>query len=303
MYALTRTMPPELCDMIIDNLCGDKCALSACTLVSPSWKRRARHHLFESVLVARQDHRDAYASFYCFLRNNLDIQPIIRVICVDGYNSHDPDTRKAKLDFRHLYRWLQQVPNLKALLIFNSGWLDEGDINVYLSDWPRQRIGDLCLDSFRAITGRRQSRFDILCFFSQIDHLYFKHVRIPDKDSTEDEPAHQCIPASASVKVKALTLSLQDQYPVFLLCLGRQPFLETLESLTLRDLDLENTQDLYLVGEIIRDKMGSAFRTFEIDLPRHDLRKFSYPGIMVIDRAKHRCQIQPSTLRRRSPTF
>lgn len=107
------------------------------------------------VLVARQDDRDAYDSFYWFLRDNPDIQPVIRVICVDGYNSYDPDTRKAKLDFRLLRRWLQQVPNLKALLIFNSGWLDEGDINEYLSEWPRQRIGDLCLDSFRAIKGRR----------------------------------------------------------------------------------------------------------------------------------------------------
>lgn len=78
--------------------------------------------------------------------------------------------------------------------------------------------------------------------------------------------------------VNTLTLSLADVCLNFLEYLRRQPFLSTLDCLTLRELwaasYLENHEDIHLVGDIIRDKMSSTLRTFEIDLPRHGPRKF-----------------------------
>ncbi|KAI0089529.1 hypothetical protein BDY19DRAFT_108931 [Irpex rosettiformis] len=270
-------LPPELCDMIIDNLCGNKQALSTCTLVSHSWKHTARNHLFESVLVARQDDTNAYRNFLNFLNKTPDIGPAIRIICVDGYNPENPV--HGVLDCFFIAKVLDYVPKLKALLLLNCGWQRTPAHNMTVYSRPQRTIVDLYINSFRDAKGPPNSKLEILRQFSHIDNLYLTRLWIghfdvdgAEGDNSSDEdlyPSHSPI----NVKVKTLTLSLADVCLNFLEHLRRQPFLSTLHALTIRELwsasYLQNHEDLHMIGDIIHDKMSSSLKTFEIDLPRH----------------------------------
>jgi len=46
---MTRSLPPEILDLIVDHLCGEPTTLKACCLVSKSWVPRSRRHLFSRV--------------------------------------------------------------------------------------------------------------------------------------------------------------------------------------------------------------------------------------------------------------
>ena len=48
-----RALPAEVQDLIIDQLCGDRASLEACSLTCHAWLPRARHHLFKSVKIDR----------------------------------------------------------------------------------------------------------------------------------------------------------------------------------------------------------------------------------------------------------
>ena len=46
---MLATLPPEILDLIVDNLCGEPPTLKACCVVSKSWVPRARRYLFADI--------------------------------------------------------------------------------------------------------------------------------------------------------------------------------------------------------------------------------------------------------------
>jgi hypothetical protein len=271
-----------LCDIVIDNLCGDKKTLSSCTLVSHTWKRTARHHLFESVLVARQDDRDAYQHFLEFLQNVPEICPDIRIICIDGYNPEE--FVHGDLDAQFMASIVEQVPGLKALLLLNCGWQRTPPDCVDFYQRPKRLISDLYINSFRGAKGPPDSKLDILRHFERIENLYLTRLWLGHfdvdglvEDISIGETELDAPSEPLSVQVTHLTLCLADVCLDFLEHLRRQPFVTSLASLTIRDLwaasYLHNHEDLFVVGDIIRDKMSVSLKTLEIDLPRHKQRK------------------------------
>ena len=50
---MSRSLPPEIFDLIIEDLYDDPTALKACCLVSKSWVPRTRRHLFARILFHR----------------------------------------------------------------------------------------------------------------------------------------------------------------------------------------------------------------------------------------------------------
>ncbi|KAI0342288.1 hypothetical protein BDW22DRAFT_179537 [Trametopsis cervina] len=286
-YVVPR-LPPELCDMIIENLCGDKLSLSACSIVSRSWLRTARQHLFESVLVSRQNQPDAFQSFVAFLKARPELCNVIRIICVDGYT--EDTLLHGDLQVHFMSSIVEQIPGLKALLLLNCGWLPTKAANMGLYQRPPVPIEDVYINSFRAHRGPPSSKLEVLRQFSHIDNLYLTRLWLghfdvdrdddPSDGDSDDEgqvPVRAAPHPPLKVKVKALTLSMADVCLNFLEHLRRQPFITSLTSLTIRELwqasYLENHEDMFLIGDIIRDKIGSSLSNFEIDLPRHGPRK------------------------------
>ncbi|KAJ7607279.1 hypothetical protein DFH06DRAFT_1066711 [Mycena polygramma] len=55
MTSSSPDFPPELHDLVIDHMHRDKGALANCGLVSKSWLRSSRHHLFDSVALRNRN--------------------------------------------------------------------------------------------------------------------------------------------------------------------------------------------------------------------------------------------------------
>ncbi|KAJ7620819.1 hypothetical protein DFH06DRAFT_62140 [Mycena polygramma] len=55
MTSSSPDFPPELHDLVIDHMHRDKGALATCGLVSKSWLRSSRHHLFDSVVLRNRN--------------------------------------------------------------------------------------------------------------------------------------------------------------------------------------------------------------------------------------------------------
>ncbi|KAI0689564.1 hypothetical protein BC835DRAFT_1418447 [Cytidiella melzeri] len=283
---LNPRLPPELCDMIIDSLCGDKVNLATCTLVSRVWKYTARQHLFEDVLVAHcrwpTAEKIPYQEFLDFLRETPDVGPLIRTLYVEGFKNKN--TPHGCLDATFVDAVMEHVPRLKGLALLNCGWRRTKSDSMHLYKRPQRYIENIYINGFIADKGPPYSKLEILRHFSYIENLYLTRLWIGHFDvdgelgdlgpNDEDSSPALLNPAPLlSVQVKTLTLSLADVCPNFLEYLHRQPFVASLVSLTIRDIwgasFVENNQDLILVGDMIRDRMYTSLETFEIDLPRH----------------------------------
>ncbi|GJE94168.1 hypothetical protein PsYK624_103360 [Phanerochaete sordida] len=82
----TRSVPQELCDLIIDQLKGDKETLRSCTLVSQAWVFSARRYLFAS--IARSI-RNGLEDFLSFLRDApLSIAMNLRILTLTSGHVH-----------------------------------------------------------------------------------------------------------------------------------------------------------------------------------------------------------------------
>lgn len=102
-------LPQELVDTIIDHVHADHTTLAACALVSKSWLRSARYHLFASISLSslsqsRLPPNVLCAKLYGILKADPDIIPFIRSLQIlDGGSSRSG-------------HWIIEEPTLPPLL-------------------------------------------------------------------------------------------------------------------------------------------------------------------------------------------
>jgi hypothetical protein len=104
----------DLLELVVDELAGEKPALSACALASSVLRRRARHHLFAAVEVTSLARATALADF-------LDADPalgasIVSLMAWDGPPKHAWIGGPVRTS---LYTLLQRLPHLAALEFSN----------------------------------------------------------------------------------------------------------------------------------------------------------------------------------------
>ncbi|KAJ7223490.1 hypothetical protein GGX14DRAFT_694409 [Mycena pura] len=116
MYSMS-TLPPELEDLIIDHIRGDKKALASCGLISRSWLHTSRPHLFGSVTLRDRTDEDFLrlkASRHC------TFIPSIRTLSI---SRPDKDTFSGT-NFTELIPKLAGFLSLKCLRMFYVHWTD-----------------------------------------------------------------------------------------------------------------------------------------------------------------------------------
>lgn len=217
-------------------------------------------------------------------------------MCIDGYNISEASL--GDLDAPFMAKLTAQIPCLQALMLINCGWKPTKSSRLQLYEEPQVPIKELYINNFQAAKGPVNSKLEVLRHFSRIECLYLSRLWLGhfNVDGGEDEDVHSAGEDSGgcdgegtittkslsplNVKVKRLILSMADVCLNFLEHLRRQPFMENLHSLRIRDLwdasYLENHEDLFMIGDIIRDRLCENLADFHINLPRHGPRKYSY---------------------------
>ncbi|KAH9902930.1 hypothetical protein C8Q73DRAFT_750397 [Cubamyces lactineus] len=101
--SVTRLLPPELCDQILDHLEDDKRTLRVCALTSRSWLPRAQYHLFRSIYL---DWSNCY-SFTRLLASNPALADYVNTIEIEGaFGIFSMD----RLHGATLDAWLRAIP-------------------------------------------------------------------------------------------------------------------------------------------------------------------------------------------------
>ncbi|KAI0923557.1 hypothetical protein AcV5_009063 [Taiwanofungus camphoratus] len=75
-------LPPELCDIILDHLWDDHCALGACSLTHRAWLQTTRLHLFNTVSLLDSA---AYARLERILEQSPDVARYVRVLYLKSH--------------------------------------------------------------------------------------------------------------------------------------------------------------------------------------------------------------------------
>ncbi|OSD06473.1 hypothetical protein PYCCODRAFT_1383488 [Trametes coccinea BRFM310] len=103
MDSTSPRLPPELCDLILDQLHEDKRALRVCALTSHDWLTRAQFHLFRSIYL---DWSNCY-SFSRLLSNNPSLADHMKTLEIEGaFGIFSMD----RLHGATLDAWLRSVP-------------------------------------------------------------------------------------------------------------------------------------------------------------------------------------------------
>ncbi|KAI0635830.1 hypothetical protein C8Q77DRAFT_1099831 [Trametes polyzona] len=99
----TLTLPPELCDHVLDQLQDDKPTLRNCALAARAWLPRAQHHIFHSVYL---DWSNCYA-FSRLLASNPALASHVATLEIEGaFGIFSMD----RLHGATLDAWLRAVP-------------------------------------------------------------------------------------------------------------------------------------------------------------------------------------------------
>ncbi|GJE94169.1 hypothetical protein PsYK624_103370 [Phanerochaete sordida] len=108
MYAVpdTRSLPQELCDLIIDELRRDKTTLRSCTLVSQAWVFSARRYLFANIV--RRVHQGVEDFLYFLCSAPLSVVLNLRILTLTG---------RGHVHLRDLAAVLNRLPSLSHLYL------------------------------------------------------------------------------------------------------------------------------------------------------------------------------------------
>lgn len=272
---MTARIPPELCDMVVDFLHEDKDTLASCTLVSRSWLRVARYHLFDSIYVHCEQDPDTFTKFLVYLQTTPSIRAYIKDLCFDGYNEA-PDLVDS-LKSPYLAAVLALLPQVLTVSAINCQWgpstLPSDAALVQQRQIP---LRSLYINSFVADSESPRNKLGVLRHFSHIDHLHLANVWLghfdvdsADMDKVGSEGSTDPLPAT---QVNILSLSMADICLNFLEYLRIQPFMKSLSSLRVIDLFhaqyLEEHQDLIFLGDLLRNQLGSTLQELHLELPR-----------------------------------
>ena len=104
---------------IIDQFRGDKEELKRCAVVSKTWLRYSRVHLFRTVKVSSEDGPERYTAFFLFLQSHPSINAVIRHLKLAGkeqsWMTQDDDDELPVLNYSSLTAILGQLSSLQSV--------------------------------------------------------------------------------------------------------------------------------------------------------------------------------------------
>ncbi|KAI0925503.1 hypothetical protein AcV5_008223 [Taiwanofungus camphoratus] len=220
------TLPPELRDLIVDQLRDDKTTLAECSLVSLGWLNRSRYHLFASVQVADSHDRLHFKAFGHFVGATSSIWKYVRRLRLRGIADED---RTSKLDIRTLAFILNKLFRLHTLELVELVLCASSKPGPPLL--PRHMC-KVTLDVVSSDSGYRRL-VDFLHLFSTIDTF---HVLLVGEDIYEDTLDSSQDTMKTIKSLKAVVEDFPDPKHIgaFLLDIGQ----------TLTDLELHVSTDI-----------------------------------------------------------
>ncbi|KAI0945649.1 hypothetical protein AcW1_001821 [Taiwanofungus camphoratus] len=276
----SRPVPAELCDMIIDNLCDDHCALIACSLACRAWVPRTRRYLFETVeLRGNADSIQLKRLLDASSAASTGISLLFRVLIIDN---EGPDllarfeqslgVRRATSQTDWLDCWVPQLlpmlVNIESLTLgtivwtSNSGGLREETKRCILTFSPR--IKALCLKSLTF--WRSGDMMQLFCAYPRLASLKIDFIDILDKRT--HGLLHARPDRDATIQLRELTSYTRDT-SIVSACLQRGPF-----DLHLRKLQWElrcnSRSNECLALEGLLRRAGSSLKHLQVRLNDKD---------------------------------
>lgn len=212
------TLPPELRDLIVDQLRDDKTTLAECSLVSLGWLNRSRYHLFASVQVADSHDRLHFKAFGHFVGATSSIWKYVRRLRLRGIADED---RTSKLDIQTLAFILNKLFRLHTLELVELVLCASSKPGPPLL--PRHMC-KVTLDVVSSDSGYRRL-VDFLHLFSTIDTF---HVLLVGEDIYEDTLS---APMPLNLQISTLVLDAKNPNRPVIEILRRTPTMKTIKSL------------------------------------------------------------------------
>ncbi|GBE88988.1 hypothetical protein SCP_1403960 [Sparassis crispa] len=199
-----RKLPPELCDIIIDNLWGDISALAACGRTCRSWLPRARRHLFDDIYV----HGHNIQRFMDLIRDNPSILLLVRSLTMGDHFT------EWKLLVAALYAVFVHPNRVKIVCLKQWKILVEvKDAKILHYLWPSVQILSFVDCVFEISVFMR-----ILCACPQLSAVNVRKTKIIG------DSAPPSFAPPKSLRLTTLDLKIEEPVPYVLTCFLTQPF-------------------------------------------------------------------------------
>ncbi|KAG6848900.1 hypothetical protein H0H93_012971 [Arthromyces matolae] len=152
----SQSLPPELVDLVIDQVIDDRITLHTCSLLCRSWSSRSRYHLFSDLLLTRKNCDDILAipppSVFSTAARRLmiseknhypsgvehfrSINSLYLTMCTAGPDINNtfllfPKIKSLELNqvtfqnFEDIVRLVCSLPSLETFTLFMSPWIQE----------------------------------------------------------------------------------------------------------------------------------------------------------------------------------
>ena len=172
---MSPPLPPEILDLIVDNLRTEPTTLKACCLVSKSWVPRIRRRLFASV---RFDSKSAVKSWK-ELFPDPSTSPVChaRILEISGHSATTAVNRGARA-------WIQSFRHVVELRLSAEWWSAGRRVSI-----TKLRGLSPTLKSLHLCNGPLLGIFDLICSFPLLEDLSLHHCGFGDEIDRWNPPS------------------------------------------------------------------------------------------------------------------
>ncbi|KAJ3551666.1 hypothetical protein NM688_g4571 [Phlebia brevispora] len=258
---------PEIVDMVIDQLEGDKASLAACTLVARGWYNRSRYHLFHTVTIKTTSR---LKGFLIFLAKST-VREHVRVLRLGNQNGSEKT--KFKLGPASFASILTSLPALTTLGVYHASWdPNQKDKFVLPKEWTYKPHAIDAFELVEVVNVRRKGMIggtplsldDVracLQHFSSVGNLTITHAKWRDDESTTlPEPALQTEPL-AGLRVAKLSVLSHAMLPSILQLLPMTSSAHTLRTLLV---GMSEWEGVVALGELLAQGFGGHIEELSI---------------------------------------
>lgn len=229
---LHRGWPPELSDLLIDQLQDSKRALANCSLVCHAWVNRSRYHLFKEVNVT---HPVTLEEFTAFLQTSPHLSFHIARLNLHGVPACDYPgyASRLQLSIPSLTSCIQKLPSLDELVLDGVAWKEPIELHemaqgTQTACWthPLRRL------NVRSALVSSNTLFTTLGHFPRLRDLLMEDILWPAGEPLLYE---QC-PAPRADGLRSISMGSNVSFPQlhnFLPMLQHRYDLSNLQSITL----------------------------------------------------------------------
>ncbi|KAI0683664.1 hypothetical protein BC835DRAFT_1524185 [Cytidiella melzeri] len=249
-YIRSSRLPPELTDMVIDNLQEDKAALSKASLVAKSWLVRSQVNLFRAVTVTAD-----FRGFTSFLLDKSHISRHIQRLILQGHSCDyvTPPSLSpppiATLEPTALALILFHLPSLRSLQLHHVSL--HGMVSSF--NLPSFQLDDLLMMNVGSSHDTTNDILHILGLFSDIRSLTIHSVgQHMDQNDILSRTDDLHIPRSLRVHA----LKLEDVPCELYMQVFRRT--EAVRSLANVDVECEGLYDVEGLAELLRDASATV---------------------------------------------